>query len=178
MTARAPTPPRAFTLIELGACLVLLGLLAGLATLSLRSRDELARTEDVIAQLQRQDELLRTQARRTGRPVMLTFDTISHTLQRRVQDPSHDAAASSWVMPTGFTLEHVWVQDAVSPHRQVDVPCSSSGRTPTYALAMRGPSDRRTWIITAGLTGQQFLVEHEHQVQEVFDALTARPDAD
>lgn len=166
-----------FTLIELAACLVLMGLVTGLAALSLRSREQLARMEDLTAQLQRQDELLRTHARRSGQAMTLVVDLGTQTLQRAPLEGSTQPPAA-WAMPAGFTIEQVWSQHERARHGKIALPCSADGWTPTYALALRGPDERRTWWLTTGMTGQPATMDHDHQVQEAFDALAARPDAD
>ena len=170
-----------FTLIELTACLVLLGLLTGLAAISLRGLGQAAGRQDVIERLILWDRLAREQARRLDHPVQLSFEIQGQTIQRAVST-SADALperAGRWTLPPGHRLHNVRVEGSdESFGEDVAVVMSRRGHSPTYAIQIvsgeGGGGGEGGWLVIAGLSGQAITVETREQVDAIFEALQAR----
>ena len=164
---------RGFTLIELTACLILVGLIATVATVSLGGVQRVHEMEDVIDQLGLIDYLAREHAERFDRPETLLFDLEAGRIQRLGPDDRAGAnGGSSWTLPTGFVLRGVRVQGQDWSTRQVAVEFSSAGISPTYAVQISHEGmSADVWLIIAGACGRLERVENQEVVDAVFDAI-------
>jgi prepilin-type N-terminal cleavage/methylation domain-containing protein len=193
---------KAFTLIEVMAVVLLLGLLATAVVLSMADEVQLARRTDVIDRLSHEDRLARLAARRTGSASVLRFDLDRQRLWRVDYVANEERLTHSWSLPDAYRIEQVLrpgagSADAVGRIQAaaettsgiVDVTFSTDGYSETYALRLvhKTGSERRTaglqdvetiWLVFAGLTGQWTLIQNEDEVNNLFGMLAApRPDA-
>lgn len=191
----------AFTLIEVMAVVALLGLLAG-ATVWLMADDaRRASRAEAAATIAHADRTTRLAARRLGAPCVLRCDLDAQRLRRVVggprdeQDPSHAVE-----LPVGYRIARITLPSVpgCSPRARgveprfdtgsgvVDIPYSTAGRSPTYAVRIdfegdqsrRSDEDAGRWLLVAGLTGQVMVVNDEEEVDNLFRTLArGRPDA-
>lgn len=184
---------RAFTLVEVMAVVVLLGLLAAATAWSLADESHRSAQEDVIAQIAYADYKLRTSALRLGKPVLLEFD-LDHQQVRQYAEAEggHDTMRPSVKFPKDTRLEAVavagrsrdgggrryetgvqWVD-----YGTIEMPCSTIGRTPTYVLRIE-LTRTTTWLVVSGMTGQVVRMDDEDEVDKLLATLaTGRPDTD
>jgi len=184
--------PRAFTLIEVMAVVVILALLAGTVVWSLTGdvrRVGVAEAADTIAHV---DRTARIAAQRFEGGCRLRIDLDQQRARRLHTDAGGEvAAAHSVSLPRGHRIEQLVlapdVGDAATGGAAarrvisgaIDIAYSPQGASPTYALRLGSPSGRQQWLVFAGLTGQMTVIDDERDVDNLFAMLAAtRPDAD
>lgn len=175
-----------FTLVELAACLVIVGLLMGLAAISLRGLGQAVEREDVVERLALWDRLAREQARRLDRPTQLVFDLDRQMVSRSVMEATGDRmmAAGTWALPAGHRLDRVHVSGDDEPDgswNRVTIPISSRGHSPSYVIELapagggeRGSGGRPAVVVVAGLSGQIMEAESREQIDALFETLARR----
>ncbi len=178
-----------FTLIEVMAVVMLLGLLAG-ATIWLMTRQARQSQQDLaVIRITGADRDARLAARRTRPQCLLRFDLDRQEIYRLRRDPAGRETRTHRVsFPAGFRVARVLIAEAetAGPSTSfrrgestglVEIPFSPAGRSPTYAVALESEHNR-TWLIVSGLTGQTSLEENDKTVENLFATLaTGRPDA-
>lgn len=162
-----------FTLVELVACLIIVALLATVASVSLGGVRRVHEMGDVIDQLRLIDRLTREHAQRFDRAEALLFDLEVGRIQHLDQDGRANAdGASSWALPAGFAFRGLRVQGGDWSTRQVSVAYSAMGISPTYAVQVSSPGTSiDAWLIFAGASGQFERVENQEVVDAVFEAM-------
>ncbi|MEM8733617.1 MAG: type II secretion system protein [Planctomycetota bacterium] len=132
-----------FSLIELIVVLIIMALLAGLASTTLRSHLDQSRIERAFQQLVLADALARRQANdQASREVSLRIDGDSLVIS-----PSN----RSFEMPDTFDLSLEKAGNASFGNR---ISFSKSGRSVSYAIRIEA-GDREHWLLVLGATGQR-----------------------
>jgi len=184
---------RGFTLIEMIAVVLLLGLLAGSVAYAMTGELRRGTREEAVDVIRYMDHMTRLTADRFGRPCALRFELDKRRL-RRVIDPAGRSAEtlSTRRLPRPFRIDRLVAatvddQRRGKPtltkvrgweHGRADVNVGVDGRGPTYALRLTGDA-RDEWLVFAGLTGRMMRVEDERAVDNLFDRLSGgRLDAD
>jgi prepilin-type N-terminal cleavage/methylation domain-containing protein len=160
---------RGFTLIEVMIAVMILGLLAGLATWSFSGPLRRARFEEAMEQIRYLDSTSRRLARETGRRVEMVIDAGSGVVSRG------DYSAQ---LPAGVRVERV-VTLAGEQGAVTRVGVSAVGLSPSYALRLAG-ADWRRWVFVSGLSGEVRVISDDAQVAEIFEVArsSGRGDAD
>lgn len=172
-----------FTLIEVLAVLVVLGLLAGATAWSLADTADRATAEEVFGRIAHADRLARIAAERTGQNCVLRYDLDAQQMRRVLTDADGTQEAGHVVgLPKGLAIDRIVVHqlDRVTSHERGDVTVAYSARGRSISYAVRVAHDgTHTWLIFAGLTGQMTVTDHEREVDNLFALLAGgRPDAD
>ena len=165
-----PINAAGFTLIEIMAALVLMGVLSAAVVVNLSGPTRAARMEDAIGQVRQYDRMTRAAARRSGAADVLTFDLSRGEIHRAAN------SAATWVS----IAQPIRIDRLLLPGRRVetgraDVPISADGRSPSYAVRLIGPQDEARWLFIAGLTGATIQPENDRDAQALFDALAPDP---
>lgn len=197
---------RGFTIIEVMAVVVLIGVLAGMAALSMINDARRATRQDVIARLTDADATARLAAKRLG-PTTLRIDLDQQKLWLVTPDPTTREPRPGHVMrlaPDYRITEVAWVDPQPADARNarprqtlthdagtVELPYSGEGMTRTYVLRLQGPGidpdtgeqaperERTTWLLFSGLTGQTVINDEPETIDNLLALLTrTRPDAD
>ncbi|MFN3166631.1 MAG: prepilin-type N-terminal cleavage/methylation domain-containing protein [Phycisphaeraceae bacterium] len=195
---------RGFTLLEMMAVVVLVGVLATATAMSLADQSQRATRADALDRLIDADRGARLAAKRLG-PSTLRIDLDDQRLWVVTPDAASEAArpGHSMQMPAGFRITQItWLAPPTDARRSgqarkrvahrhgvVELPIASNGITRTYAMQIEGPpgedADGRgedkqsTWLVVCGMTGQTQLYDERRTVDNLFEALaSARPDAD
>jgi type II secretion system protein H len=181
---RGFTSHAGFTLLEMLLVLALGAVLATVAAVSLASSRRAASAKNIAGQVAHFDRLARETARRSGRPVRLTFDLDRGDLRRTLgdRDDRSDprAGTSALHLVGGARIAKIVRARESSTAGQVSVPCSARGQTPSYAVLLVGPGAERQWLVVAGLTGRVSTATDEREVQDIFRTLAGEaqgPDA-
>jgi prepilin-type N-terminal cleavage/methylation domain-containing protein len=167
--------PRGFTLVELAAVVLLLGLVAAGVTLRLNDPLRRAGLDGAVVELEAFDHATRTAARQQDRPLRMVFDLDSGVVRRT--DAKGRSAGAAARLPDGYAFERFRVAGKEVHSGRVSVTCSRQGLTPTYAFALEAPGHVRRWRVVAGLSGQVMEGEDEAHVRKTFASLGPRRDA-
>jgi prepilin-type N-terminal cleavage/methylation domain-containing protein len=182
---------RAFTLIEVMAVVIVLGLLAGATVWRMTEQMRRGSRAGAIGRIAYADRMARLSARYRGRECILRFDLDRHGVRRyEGPDETRRGAGDGIRLPVTHEIDRV----VVSPYGEagetaqhpdgrsadsgvVDIPYSKAGRSPSYALRLRCGSEA-VWLVVSGLTGQISMQQDQQEVDHVFTMLsTGRPDA-
>ena len=161
-----------FTLIEVVAVIAIMGLLVVAVSIHVPNWFSSAGLNSVIDQLVYLDRLARERAKRSGEPVVLVFDLESGEW-RREQQKGSTVRAHRFQLPRGYSVEQVQTVYEHVESGEAMISCSVRGHTPTYALLLTGPSDRRRWMVVMGITGQAVELDHDQEVNDLFISLAS-----
>ncbi len=167
---------RAFTLIEAVAVLVLIGLMASAATLSLRGAYRGSQMKDVVSRVKALDRSARNLAQISGIPGVIRIDrskgTISYT-----QDKDKRPGLLPVVLPGGYQITEVRAGAGSASAGTDRVVCTANGQTPTYTLSLAGPNEHTRLLVFSGMTGQITELEDDARI-DLNKLLSPRPDTD
>lgn len=189
----------AFTLIEVMAVVLLLGLLAGATAWSLTGQARRATLAELTDRIAHADAMARLSARRLGEPTALRIDLDRQRLTWSSRGGVGARTAGRTVqLPSQIRFHRVRVAESAAslPGREsglrggdyqqgtAELPVSISGQSVTYALLLRqappiddGP--REVWLVVAGLSGQTLEIYETRTIDKLWQLLaTGRVDAD
>ncbi len=152
-------------MVEVTACLLIAGLLAGIASVSLRGAAATMTVDDAMAQIEHLDHHARSRARINGRPHWIEVDLKQHRV--RLMDPTPDVVVmvQEVTFPKDSTSSALLVPraDADSPltsgtsepdSGRLRLTFSPQGCSPSYAIGLQHlPTKREQWLVVAGMTG-------------------------
>ncbi len=141
----------AFTLIEMIAVMVILGVMAGAAALSFRPAIEEASARDAVEQVRFLDSTARHRAVRFGKTVEIVFDVSEDALVRREGRKLEESLRVG--LPGGYSIEQVNVSGRGMFDGEAVVACSPQGKSASYAVHVVGPKLDQ-WLVFAGMSGQ------------------------
>ncbi len=179
-----------FTLIEVIAVIVLLGLVTGAAAWVLTDNARHSTRGKVVEEIAHADRMTRFTAECLGRRCVLRLDLDRQRIRRLIDDEHGRQVLHGLKVPDGYRISRVVLGRAFASGRntdrwrrrridmgEVDIPFSAGGRSMSYALRLDS-DDGRVWLIFAGLTGQVTQLHDEQEVNNLFTAIAkARPDA-
>ncbi len=165
--------PRAFSLVEIMAVLMVMAVVAGAVTLRLEGPLKRASMRELVDSVAGFDRLTRVWARQQGRPVTIVIDMAGGELSRVALDnrDGTTAVGSALVLPERFRVTEVRTALGRNQGGRMEIPCSRRGLSASYALCLQDDRGTRQWILFAGLTGQMIQVDDERQVQTIFESL-------
>lgn len=163
--------PKGFTLIELTAVILIMGLLAAGAVLSLAHTASNQCSRSLPELLRQADALVRSAARQSGCRQQIIFDLDD----QKVFWQTNPAGDKVCLIRLGATDSlAVWTTDREISSGQVTIDYSTGGRTPTYALHLTSSEDSPKWMVIAGFTGKVFTTDDEKE----FETILQPPKAD
>lgn len=168
---------RGFTLIEIAVCLVILGLLTGLAALSLRGVQRNVDMETWVERVAALDRQARDRAERQGQPWRLVLDVQQQRIWNESTDESgQDKSSTELGTPQGWELAAVQVHRGDAAREFVNggqdtVLCATHGVSPSYAIELRNEQGESFWLMVAGGSGQWTTTRNEQEIQDIFAAL-------
>jgi prepilin-type N-terminal cleavage/methylation domain-containing protein len=165
-----------FTLVELMAVLVLVGLVSATAMLRFTGTTRHAQFEWSLERVMAADRLLRVHSVTCGQPGRLEFQIGDGRLGRvfpTQRDACSDVELGARMRITRFLASQRHVETG-----KVEVAYDPYGHSETFAIELEGPGDESTWILFAGLTGQTRRLEDRRDVERILEAIRpAGPDA-
>jgi len=184
-----------FTLIEIAACLVILGLLTGAAALSLRSIKHNVDLDTWVERFAQLDRQTRQRAQDQGRPWRIVIDlqqnrlwsepseSNPHGIPRSTRSTRNTSTTrTTLLLPRSWALTEARTDNeqadlSSSAPRQVVVTISSQGVSPTYAIGLTHttlPSSLS--LLVAGGSGQPLRISDVQQIKDIFASLRAARD--
>ena len=159
----------AFTLIELMAVLVLVGLVSATAMLRFGGTTRRAQFEWSLERVMATDRLLRTHSVSCGQPSRLEFEIGTGRLERVFGDKRN---VSSFVKLGAQTrIVRFLASRRHAETGKVEVPYDPYGHSETFALEILGPGDRSAWVLFAGLSGQIRRLEDRRDVERILELI-------
>jgi prepilin-type N-terminal cleavage/methylation domain-containing protein len=178
-----------FTLIEVIAVVVLLGVLAGSALWRMTEQVQRGSRAGATGQISYADRMARLASSRLGRRSILRFDLDQQQITRYDGPEARRKVnvGRGVTMPVRFGIDRIVrvAESSPSPAGRLDVRKSGvvdiefgpSGRSQSYALRL-GTGEEFFWIVFSGLTGQLTTLDDEKEIDNLFALLaTGRPDA-
>lgn len=181
----------AFTLLEVLAVSLVLGLMAGLVGLSLRGVQRRVDVRQVLQRIADFDSQTRSRAGHLGIPLTLR---VSESMITRSIGPEEIAGEGDdlesdlralIVLPDRWRIDRVITADNARPPVQIRVTPSVDlfGRSASYGLRLVDRTGARWWIVVCGPTGTATILEHDEKTaNEILSVLSqarlARHDAD
>jgi prepilin-type N-terminal cleavage/methylation domain-containing protein len=165
---------RAFTLVEVCAVVLLIGILAAATSLAIGRAMRGPSRKLAVSWLTLQDRLFRARAIQAGAPVRVTID-IDHS--ELISGTEADQTRQR--LPAGTHVFEVRTAEGVHRTGQVELAVSPRGWTPSYALRIGSNEDEQEWLVVAGSTGWMEAMHDEAQVRVFFEKVCSpRRDAD
>lgn len=152
---------RGFTMVELITVLVLLSLVAGTVTFSLRGNISNSRAELAIEKLQLIDRQLRDSSIRSGRAALLRLDLARSKMTRTVRG-QQDSVIEDAIPALRFRTTEIDTDEG-----QAVVQFLPDGTSSSYAVCLRQNGQTRKWVIFAGLTGQSLVTSDAGEVEQI-----------
>lgn len=165
---------RGFTLIEIMAVVVIMAIFATAAVVTLGGTLAGARMQDAVYRVKHFDATSRSFAQKFARPTEMVYDLTGGRFYRAKTDDRSDVSAAGR-MPQRIAIDRVLVGRDSYPSGEAVVACSSDGRTPSYAVLLKG-AGRERWLVFSGISGYVTETEDESEVLDMFDLLR-RPKA-
>ncbi len=155
-----------FTLVELMAVMVVLGLLASVTVWTVSGQIAMARNQLALDQLTLADRQLRDHARRVARPMDLIFDLDHGRLYRA---PGGVTSPDKWATLEGsLPLQDIRQSGQKYSARQVAVRFRGDGTSTSYAVRLKAPKKGESaWILFVGRTGQRVIVTEERSLESL-----------
>ena len=169
----------AFTLIELSVVLALMGLMLAVAAVSFKDPYRRAQSQYAVEQVVHADRRLRDHARRFGRSAELTIDLERGLIHATEQTAERRSDKGPLALRFASPVDRVVLGRRHIDYGRASIHFSTSGRSKTYALRLRGADRVSRWLLFAGETGQVTVSEHEKEINDLFQVLhSERIDAD
>lgn len=178
-----------FSLIEVAAVLVVLGLLAGAASLSLRSVGRNFDFEQWVERATGLDRQARERAQRDGLPRRVVIDLDGQTMLEEPIASNRDAEVETPMNlepPRGWACSDAWRIDGEDTDWRLpeirgssgglSIHVSSDGFGASYAIALRDEAERRRWLVVAGGSGQATIFNDERLLRETLQTLASAGD--
>ena len=171
------------TMIELMVSIMIIGLLAGTVTLSLRGMSQRFKREDVVQQIKHIDEQVRLHARLHGVGGQLRFDLrddVSVIIYVPVGSESGNKERK-WEITKPYRLSEVRVVGGEVSRSQIALPVSQDGVMLTYAAKLERDEktsvqisdleqDDMVWLVFVGMTGQVLETNKQEEVDAILFA--------
>jgi prepilin-type N-terminal cleavage/methylation domain-containing protein len=154
-----------FTLVELAAVMVVLAILAGTVTWSVRGHVSNARMESFLVRIEASDARARAEARRLNLPVLLGIDS---SQERVWQVSAGTSGKRSFAVPRGLDIARLHSTNQQSALQALEITISPLGQSETYAMQVKASGGRATWLVVLGGSGQVLRFDREEDVEGVF----------
>ncbi len=156
-----------FSLIEVLAVLVLLGLAASAVGLSVRGSANKVAFESVRERLMAFDATTRRLARERGEALAMRYDPAAATWSRVDRDGR--PVGAGFTLPSRFRAARVRVRAPSEGRVAVEVPVSDRGLSPSYAIALPDITGGERLLLFAGGTGRCAELRDETSLQKLLD---------
>ena len=176
---------RGFTLIEVMAVVLLMGVVAGVGAWALVDEAQRSLGDKAIGQIIHADGMARLAGRRLGKVNVLRFDFDKQELSRvTFHDELRESVTHSLKMPSGHRIDRIIIPQisylanasqnntfSEMDSGVLEIAYSTEGRSVSYAVKLVS-KDCQGWLIFAGLTGQVTLNNDESKIENLFARLT------
>jgi prepilin-type N-terminal cleavage/methylation domain-containing protein len=163
------TKQAGFTLIEVIAVVVILGMLVGIASMNLRGHVNRAKMVQAVTMLEDADRYARAFARKEHIPLEMTLSRKTRTISIRSSDSSASKKpVRSWKLPSGISMNRIRDSQGLVEANEKEISISANGTSPMYAIGLAGANRNASWLVTLGFSGQHIRLEKEADVVVMF----------
>ena len=163
MKMPSPRQHSAFTLLEVVAVMVMLGLLSTVAVVSLSGTLDRYRLNRAVEMVELFDARARRQAGNQRTPVDAS---IQLNRNRLLIESPNDTKDRVFGLPSGVQISSVRLSRNSVAGRQLDLRYSRDGVSPTYAIQLQR-GDKSHWLVILGISGQIIHSSSEGEVNEI-----------
>jgi len=149
---------RAFSMLELIAVVVMIGLISAMAMLSVGGQLDQVRLNRASQSIANADRKEREASRQSPTPGGLSIDRVKQRL--RFSNSKHTLS-----LDARLKLGEIIVSP-VSMDRG-SITFAQSGQSPTYAIEMKSRRGASQWIVIVGMTGQTWLTDDTAEVRSL-----------
>ena len=154
----------AFTLVEVVAVLVILGIIASGTVWSLGPHVRMLRLNAALDRIEAFDRRVRILARRHRQPLGLTISASKGTLSV----PNPKVNLPSMQLGDGIRIDRVRSRRGDRRFGDTTIGIASNGRSEAYAIRLSTSDDRHVWCAVLGSTGQAVRLTKEGDVNALF----------
>ncbi len=163
------TKQAGFTLIEVIAVVVILGMLIGIASMNLRGHVNRAKMVQAVTLFEDADRYARALARKEHVPLEMTLSPKARTISIRSGDSSASKKSiRSWKLPSGVRMSGIRDSQGLVEANDKQIAISANGTSAMYAIGLAGANRNASWLVTLGFSGQQIRMEKEADVVALF----------
>lgn len=155
---------RGFTIVEVVAVLAIIAVLAAVSVTPWIRRSSFRDVTHSIPEFKRMDEQARMQSWRWGHAATLLIDLDAHSVLR-----VHSNRGFASNLSTSSVVYAAIVGTTMHRSGQIQVRLHR-GRSPSYALELRGDDGGTGWLVFAGQTGQSCFVASADRAEALLNA--------
>jgi prepilin-type N-terminal cleavage/methylation domain-containing protein len=159
---------RAFTVIELVACLAIMAMLAASAAISLHSHRSEATLPTAVQIIRFADEQARQRALRSDSPVELRLDFARPDTILLSSGPT----SSEFQLPDGFRVARARIAGQPRDNDDISVRFSPRGLAPAYAVQITDGT-RSQWLAFTGLIGEPQTLDDDQTLEDILPGTSA-----
>ena len=157
-----------FTLIELMVVVLIMGLMASVAVLSVRGHIDRARWTRSFEQIEQLDRIGRIAARRDASRYQLRFNRAKRSVELyAVESNVFKKKLREVKLPTSLEFASFQKAGNVGRGNDFEVEIASNGQSPSYALSIQTSSSQPQWLVVLGFSGQQIRMENARDVAAI-----------
>jgi prepilin-type N-terminal cleavage/methylation domain-containing protein len=155
---------RGFTLVEIVAVMIILGIMAGGTAWSLGPHLRMIRLSAMIDRIESYDRKVRMLARHQRRSVELTISVRTSMLS--VRSPYVDLPPLH--AGHGIRFDRIRSMTGARSFGEMKIGINSAGQSDSYAVRLATADDRHAWCVVLGSTGQIVRLKNEGEVNALF----------
>jgi type II secretion system protein H len=151
--------PIGFTLIELMVVIVLVGLMAAIASVPIADQIDQSRLDGAIDRIVQADQAERTSVRTSPQPGQAMLDSTRRSMQ---------FLSSSKRVEFGRTIQIAEVLVVGNNAAMSPIVYSQTGQSRTYAIRLQTARGASKWLMIIGNTGQTLIRKDANEIRKLF----------
>ncbi len=157
-----------FTLIEMTAVLLIAAIASAVVVLRLQGTRRTLEMSEAVSETIAFDRFSRHLSRKGGRELLIRADLAAGRLSR-VETETHNQAGRALELPREFRIARLRLGQRRSSVGSATWTVTPQGLSPTVAMELAGPGERREWIVLPGLGGAAWTTNDERDIDAIWE---------